>query len=253
MVATGRSELGVQPVLAQLAMDTPAVVFNGAGLYCPVERRLLEERRLSERVVARCFEFAARTRLLPVIQIAGAKFAPHPRDDAEQRALRGLEGLSYVDFAELPRTNVIRITFFSDATPTRTRWRPRCRRDRAAAAPHALPARRPGRAPRQRAAGGRRAAALPRQGRGLAHPDGALRHPPEAVVAVGDADNDLPMLSVAGLGVAMQNSMPRVLARAPARDRAQQLRRDRRAGGRALLTRRSVSRPRSSPWRSRRA
>jgi hydroxymethylpyrimidine pyrophosphatase-like HAD family hydrolase len=32
------------------------------------------------------------------------------------------------------------------------------------------------------------------------------------VVAVGDADNDLPMLEAAGLAVAMQVSMPRVLA-----------------------------------------
>ena len=30
----------------------------------------------------------------------------------------------------------------------------------------------------------------------------------EEVVAVGDADNDIPMLAGAGLGVAMQNSMP---------------------------------------------
>ena len=34
----------------------------------------------------------------------------------------------------------------------------------------------------------------------------------ESVVAIGDADNDLPMLAVAGLAVAMENSMPRVLA-----------------------------------------
>jgi hydroxymethylpyrimidine pyrophosphatase-like HAD family hydrolase len=33
-------------------------------------------------------------------------------------------------------------------------------------------------------------------------------------VAVGDADNDLPMLTAAGLSVAMRNSMPRVLGAA---------------------------------------
>jgi hydroxymethylpyrimidine pyrophosphatase-like HAD family hydrolase len=37
---------------------------------------------------------------------------------------------------------------------------------------------------------------------------------PERVVAVGDADNDLPMLAAAGLGVAMGNAYPAALAAA---------------------------------------
>ena len=36
--------------------------------------------------------------------------------------------------------------------------------------------------------------------------------PAAEVVAIGDADNDLSMLEAAGLAVAMENSMPRVLA-----------------------------------------
>ncbi len=36
--------------------------------------------------------------------------------------------------------------------------------------------------------------------------------PPEAVVAVGDATNDLPMMEAAGLGVAMGSGMPEVIA-----------------------------------------
>jgi hydroxymethylpyrimidine pyrophosphatase-like HAD family hydrolase len=37
---------------------------------------------------------------------------------------------------------------------------------------------------------------------------------PQEVVAVGDACNDLPMVLAAGLGVAMQNSMPELLEQA---------------------------------------
>ena len=38
--------------------------------------------------------------------------------------------------------------------------------------------------------------------------------PPERVIAVGDADNDIPMLREAGLGVAMGNALPEVHAEA---------------------------------------
>jgi Cof subfamily protein (haloacid dehalogenase superfamily) len=215
MVATGRSELGVAPVLDELDLDTPAVVFNGAGLFCPRERRLLEERLLSDRVVQRCFEFAERSRLLPVVQLAGAKYAPHPRDEQEARALRGLEGLRTVPFAELPREYVIRVTFFSDRH----------------ADSDALAAEVEGSIAQPlhvthfplNALATHRESALfvadvqpPCRGKGEALRVLAERYgiPAERVVAVGDADNDLPMIAAAGLGVAMQNSMPRVLAAA---------------------------------------
>jgi Cof subfamily protein (haloacid dehalogenase superfamily) len=213
MIATGRSELGVTPVLNELGMDTPAVVFNGAGLFCPVERRLVEERLLSTRVVARCFEYAERSQLMPVIQVAGAKYAPHPRDEAEARALRGLEGLAYVPFAELPREYVIRVTFLSDrhagsdalaaeieesiAQPLHVTHFPlnalAMHRESALYVVDVQP---------------------PCRGKGEALRVLAERYgiPSERVVAVGDADNDLPMLERAGLGVAMENAMPRVLA-----------------------------------------
>ena len=215
MIATGRSELGVAAVLGQLAMDTPAVVYNGAGLYCPNDRRLLEERLLSDRVVARCFSYATRTNLMPVIQVAGAKYAPHPRDEHEQRALRGLEGLRYVTFEELPREYVIRITFFSDRHPDSDALALEV--EQALAQPLHLT-----HFPLNALATHRGSALLvvdvqpPCRGKGealrvLAERYGIQR---EHVVAVGDADNDLPMISAAGLGVAMQNAMPRVLAAA---------------------------------------
>ncbi|MBK7877828.1 MAG: HAD-IIB family hydrolase [Planctomycetes bacterium] len=46
LVATGRSSLSAHDVLDELDLDLPAIVFNGAGLYCPKKKRLLEERVL---------------------------------------------------------------------------------------------------------------------------------------------------------------------------------------------------------------
>jgi len=213
MIATGRSELGVTPVLEQLAMDTPAIVFNGAGLFCPLERRLLEERLLSPRVIERCFRYAEDSGLMPVIQVAGAKYAPPPRDEHEASALGGLEGLQHMDFALLPREYVIRVTFFSD----RHRDSGSLATEIQESIGHPLlvthfPL---------NALASHRSSKLfvvdvqpPCRGKGealrvLEERYGIAR---EHVVAVGDADNDLEMLSAAGLGVAMKNSMPRVLA-----------------------------------------
>jgi Cof subfamily protein (haloacid dehalogenase superfamily) len=213
MIATGRSELGVAQTLATLAMDTPAIVYNGAGLFCPIEKCLLEERLLSDRVVARSFDYAARSGLLSVIQVAGAKYATHPRDESEARALRGLEGLRYVTPSELPREYVIRITFFSDRHPSSGALAAEV--EAALAQPlHTT------HFPLNALAPHRDSSLLvvdvqpPCRGKGealrvLEERYGIQR---QAVVAVGDADNDLPMLTAAGLGVAMQNGMPRVLA-----------------------------------------
>jgi hypothetical protein len=215
MIATGRSELGVQSVLDQLAMDTPAVVYNGAGLFCPRERRLLEERLLSDRVVARCFRFAERSGLLPVVQRAGAKFAPEPRSAEEAQALRGLEGLRWVPFAELPREYVIRITFFS--ARHRSSADLAAEIERSLAEPvhvthFPLDALATHRESRLHVVD----VQPPCRGKGEALRVLSERYgvPAEEVVAVGDADNDLPMISAAGLGVAMQNAMPGVLSAA---------------------------------------
>lgn len=52
------------------------------------------------------------------------------------------------------------------------------------------------------------------KGAGLTELSELLDIPMERVIAVGDADNDLPMIGAAGLGLAMGNSNPRVLAAA---------------------------------------
>jgi Cof subfamily protein (haloacid dehalogenase superfamily) len=215
MIATGRSELGAWPVLEELALDTPAIVFNGAGLFCPVQRRLLEERLLSDRVVQRCFEYAERHALMPLIQTAGAKYAPHPRDERERYALEGLEGLHRVAYEELPREYVIRVTFFSDrhvdsdtlageiessiGHPLHlTHFPLNALATHRGSTLHVVDVQPPCR-------GKGEALRVLEERYGIAAGQ---------VVAVGDADNDLPMLAAAGLGVAMANGMPRVLSTA---------------------------------------
>ncbi|MEQ1893614.1 MAG: HAD family hydrolase [Planctomycetota bacterium] len=209
MVATGRSELGVLAVLDELAFDTPAIVFNGAGLWCPREKRLLEERLLSDRVVARCFAYAERSGLLPVLQRAGAKYALPPRDATEANALSGLEGLRHVPWDELPREYVIRVTFFS-ARHADSGALAREVEDAIACPLHVT------HFPLNALATHRASPLLvvdiqpPSRGKGEALRFLSERYGirAEEVVAVGDADNDIPMLAAAGLGVAMQNSMP---------------------------------------------
>ncbi|MBL8235253.1 MAG: HAD-IIB family hydrolase, partial [Bryobacterales bacterium] len=44
MIATGRSTASTIPIVDEIGLQTPAVTFNGAGLWCPVQRRMLEER-----------------------------------------------------------------------------------------------------------------------------------------------------------------------------------------------------------------
>lgn len=213
MVATGRSELGVLAVLDELGFDTPALVFNGAGLWCPREKRLIEERLLSDRVVARCFAYIERSGLLPVLQRAGAKFAPPPRDALEAHALSGLEGLHHVPLAELPREYVIRATFFSARHADSAAL---AREVEVELGQHLYMTHFP-----LSALATHRASPLlvadvqpPSRGKGEALRVLKERYgiAPEEVVAVGDADNDLEMLAGAGLGVAMANAMPRALA-----------------------------------------
>jgi len=215
MIATGRSDAGTIPILEHLGLQAPAVVFNGAGIWCPVKGRLLEERTLSNAKVARVFDFAASQDLCVIAMQAGRKFARHPKSAGEERCLLGLEGLHLVEEAELPRERLMRMTLFSDVyTDSYVMLA-----DVEGAVGHPLyytnfplsalyehkdstfqvvdvqpPCRGKGEAVRY-----------------LYDTEGIR---PEEVVAIGDATNDLPMFEVAGLAVAMANAMPATLAAA---------------------------------------
>jgi hypothetical protein len=213
MVATGRSEGGTVRVLEELGLRTPALVYNGAAFWCPIERRLIEERVLSNRAVAESLAFAAEVDALPVVMQAGAKYVPPPRTPEERAAISQLEDLHIVSGSELPREVLVRITLFSG------RWRESERLHDALLArlrspvylTHfplaALPKHRASRL---------QVVDIQPPCRGKAE---ALRFlqevygiPAERVVCVGDASNDVPMIAAAGLGVAMANAYEPALA-----------------------------------------
>ncbi len=208
MLATGRSELGARPVLEVLGFDTPAVVFNGAGIFCPVEGRMLEERLLADRAVERTLAFAHRSSLLPIVVRTGAKFALRPRTSFEAEALRYFDGLSICEPFDLPTSSAIRVTLFSDRHPTSddlaaeieqalerpvyiTHFPLKVLADHRSSPLHVADVQPPCRG---------KAEGL----RVLQERYGIL---PERVVAVGDATNDIPMFEGAGLAVAMKNAM----------------------------------------------
>jgi hypothetical protein len=208
MLATGRSDLGVLDVLDALELDTPAVIFNGAGIFCPVRRRMIEERTLSNAVVARALNYARRASLLPVVVRAGAKFALAPRTPHEAAALRTFDGLEIRTEGELPLEFAMRVTLFSGhhASSDDLARELEAALERPVYVTHF---------PLATLADHRGSplsvADIQPPCRGKAEGLRVLHEtygiPPERVVAVGDATNDLPMFAEAGLSVAMANAM----------------------------------------------
>jgi len=212
MIATGRSEGGTLKVLEELGTETPALVYNGAGLWCPVGRRWIEERILSNRAVGECLAFAAESGALPVAMQSGAKFVPPPRSAEERAAISQLEDLHIVPEDELPREWLMRVTLFSGRFADSGAFQD------ALAARVASPVyltHFPLAALVKHRASPLQVVDIQPPCRGKAE---ALRYLREAygipaarVVCVGDAANDVPMLAAAGLGVAMANAYPSAL------------------------------------------
>lgn len=215
MIVTGRSAISALPVIADLGLRGPAVVFNGAGIIDPNKGKWIEERVLSNRAMARAHEFTLRTGYQAVVMTAGEKFATRPRDSEEARTLVGLHGTVLVDPEDLPLENVIRVTWFSKEHADSyafavelehelqdpiyvTHFPLNVLADHRASPVQVLDIHPPCRG---------KAEAV----RFLGEHHGIT---PDEIVAVGDATNDLPMLTAAGLGVAMASGMPEALAAA---------------------------------------
>ena len=208
MIVTGRSAMSAAPILDGLDLDLPAVIFNGAAVYCHRRGRLLEERVLANRVVRRALDFGAETEDLTLVQAGERKLANHPNGELEAAALDGLHGVELVEREELRVDCIIRVTFltmrhtcsvaYSEEVSTRL------------GAPlyltdfplNALPVHRTN--PMQvvdvhpPCRGKAEALRILREEYGIRGED---------VVAVGDATNDIPMFAGAGLSVAMGDGM----------------------------------------------
>lgn len=216
MIATGRSTVSTRPIVEEIGLRTPALTFNGAGVWCPVQKRMLEERVLGSRTLARALEFGAQRDLMTVLMTNDLKFATAPRDEVERAALSGLVGLRVVPREALSGVEfVIRVTYFSRDNANSAGFQAEFERE--VTQPvyltnfplNNLPAHR---------ASPMAVLDLHPPCRGKAEGLRVMRElygiAPGQVVAIGDAWNDLPMMREAGLAVAMGDGVPEVVAAA---------------------------------------
>lgn len=212
MIATGRSEATAIPAIRALGIHTPAVIYNGAAVYCPTEECLLEERNLSAQLLEDLLGFCDRHGHMPVVMCAETKFALTPRSEAEQIALHDMHNLKIVSPEELRIDRPIRLSLFSGQHPDADAFVRDLEAEIGALDAYLtwfplnlLPSHRDSNLlvidVQPRCEG--KAEAF----RWLADRYGVS---PERTIAVGDAGNDLPMLERAGLAVAMGNAVPEV-------------------------------------------
>jgi Cof subfamily protein (haloacid dehalogenase superfamily) len=215
MIATGRSTVAALQVVADLELETPMLIFNGAAIYCPREGRLIEERVLSNRVVERALALGRERGYLMVAQQALGKFGTTPRTPDEQLALRFFHGLETVEPAHLPAEYVIRIIYFSGDHASSEELAREV--SEALGAPLFLTDY-PLRLLVSHRTSPLQVVDVHPPSRGKAEGIRFLQEhygvPRERIVAVGDASNDIAMLRVAGLGVAMEGCCERTHAAA---------------------------------------
>ena len=208
MVVTGRSRVTAQPVLDELGLGTTAVLFNGAAVYCPVQDRLTEERVLSERALGLLLAHAEETGDLTVLMTATRKVVRADIGADDRRALDGLAGVEFAAEGDPRPEHVIRVTFLSSRHSSSALLAAEV--EAAAGVPLYLTHFPLSVLPRHRESD-YQAVDVHAPCRGKAEALRLLRDqhgiPPERVVAVGDATNDIPMIEGAGLGVAMGSGM----------------------------------------------
>ncbi len=212
MVATGRSKISGLPIVEELGLKTPAVFFNGCAIWDTAKGRMVEERTISNRTNHRLHAWAKERDAQVIVMTAGEKLTHEPRSEAERRNFEGFIGMQFVDRADLVQEYTIRLSFLvngeeQDSAAIAAEL------EEAAGAPiyishfplSVLPRHRTNpysaidvHAPCRGKAEGIR---FLEETRGI---------PASRIIAVGDADNDVPMLRDAGLGVAMAGAFPEV-------------------------------------------
>lgn len=209
MIVTGRSEISAIPTIEELGIDSPAVIYNGAAIYCPRQKKLIEERTLSQENLESLLEYADREDLLAVVMCSTTKRALSPRSEVHEYTLHDMPRVEVVSQEQLRVNRPIRLSLFSDKHEDEEAFVSDVRREATEEAYFTW-------FPLNLLPGHKHSSLLvvdvQPQCMGKAE---ALRFlmenhdiAPEKVVAVGDATNDIPMLDRAGLAVAMENGMP---------------------------------------------
>ncbi|MGK0484346.1 MAG: Cof subfamily protein (haloacid dehalogenase superfamily), partial [Planctomycetota bacterium] len=212
MVATGRSKISGMPIVEDLGLQTPAIFFNGCAIWDTAKGRMIEERTLSNRTNQRLHAWATERDAQVIVMTAAEKLTHEPRNEEERRNYDGFIGIEFVDRDQLLREFTIRLSFLVKCGEEGSH-RIASELEAAAGGPiyvshfplSVLPRHRMNpysaidvHAPCRGKAEGLR---FLEETRGI---------PASRVIAVGDADNDIPMLRDAGLGVAMAGALPEV-------------------------------------------
>ncbi|HMI90372.1 MAG TPA: HAD family hydrolase, partial [Polyangiales bacterium] len=206
MLATGRAHGSTRGLMRELGLDSPALVYNGAALYCPSEDRLIERRVLADQLVDELHALTTPRDLLTVVEHGDERYARAARSSHEASLLAWL-GCVLRPLEPLALGQTVRFTIFSEQHHDSLALHDEVRNvvSQPAYYTHFGLA---------MLAGFRNSNV---QGLDV-HPvcegkaevfrvlQARFGIPSARVVAVGDADNDLPMLSGAGLGVAMGNA-----------------------------------------------
>ncbi|RLA16426.1 MAG: hypothetical protein DRQ56_10585 [Gammaproteobacteria bacterium] len=212
MLATGRSLVSAKPVMESLELEAPVLVFNGAAIYCPVKKRLLEEQVLADRTRDRALQYAHDEDLMAVVVRADRKLSLKPRTPQEEYGLRHLFELEHGERDDLNLEYAIRVTLFSDRHEDSGVF---CSEvEKALSAPVYMTHFPLAHLPAHRESTLQIVDVQP-PCLGKAEAFRFLRQryeiEPERVIAFGDATNDIPMFEVAGRSVAMGDGMPEAL------------------------------------------
>lgn len=206
MLATGRSSGGARQVIRMLGLTAPAVVYNGAGVYCPSEDRLIATVMLRPAMAAALLAHAAGSELLPIVaQSDGRQLSREGRSPEERNVLTDFRTLEILPEEALPSEGALRVTLLSAHHPDSKSL---CDEIKPIATPAYLTHFALAVLPRFRDSRLQIVDVQPEcAGKAEAFPVLLERFgiSKDRVVAVGDEDNDLPMLRAAGLGIAMGN------------------------------------------------